>query len=213
MINIRIIFFTYADKCIILCRLAKVNTTNTEGFNMLIRDPSQDIARVLFSEDAIADRVRELADELTERFRGERPVLVCVLKGAVFFFVDLCRRMDCPLDMDFISVSSYGKAAASSGVVRLLRDLDHDIAGRHVVIVEDIVDSGLTMAYLKQLFGARKPASVSSVSFLQKEGAQQPVDYCGFSVQNEFLVGYGLDYAEHYRNLPYIGVLKTECYC
>ena len=180
---------------------------------MLIRTPEQDIERILFTEKTIAARVEQLAGELTAKYGDKRPVPVCVLKGAAFFFVDLCRRMDCPLDMDFISVSSYGKAAASSGVVRLLRDLDHDIAGRHVVIVEDIVDSGLTMAYLKQLFGARKPASVTSVSFLQKEGAQQPVDYCGFSVQDEFLVGYGLDYAEHYRNLPYIGVLKTECYC
>ncbi len=179
---------------------------------MLIRDPEQDIARVLFTEEAIAARVRELADELTERFRGEQPVLVCVLKGAAFFFVDLCRRMDCALDMDFISVSSYGNEARSSGVVRLLRDLDHDVRGRHVIIVEDIVDSGLTMAYLKQLFGARQPASVSSVSFLQKERARQPVDYCGFTVADEFLVGYGLDYAEHYRNLPYIGILKQECY-
>ncbi len=180
---------------------------------MLIRTAAQDIERVLFSESEIADRVRALGAELTERFRGERPVMVCVLKGASFFFVDLCRRMDCPLDMEFISVSSYGTEASSCGAVRLLHDLEHDIAGRHVVIVEDIVDSGLTVKYLKTLLAARAPASLTSVAFLQKESAAQPVDYYGYLSPDEFLVGYGLDYAEHYRNLPYIAVLKNECYC
>ena len=180
---------------------------------MLIRSAAQDIERVLFSEEAIAARVRALGEELSERFRGERPVMVGVLKGASFFLVDLCRRMPCPLDMEFISVSSYGNGSSSSGAVRLLHDLEHDIAGRHVVIVEDIIDSGLTVKYLKELFSARSPASLTSVAFLQKPGASQPVDLCGFSAPDEFLVGYGLDYAENYRNLPYIGILKNECYC
>lgn len=180
---------------------------------MLIRSAAQDIERVLFSEEAIAARVRALGEELSERFRGERPVMVGVLKGASFFLVDLCRRMTCPLDMEFFSVSSYGNGSSSSGAVRLLHDLEHDIAGRHVVIVEDIIDSGLTVKYLKELFSARSPASLTSVAFLQKPGASQPVDLCGFSAPDEFLVGYGLDYAENYRNLPYIGILKNECYC
>ena len=118
-------------------------------------------------------------------------MLVCVLKGASFFYIDLCRSMNCAIDMDFIAVSSYGQNAKSTGVVRLIKDLDNNITGRDVVIVEDIIDSGLTMKYLKELFAARKP---------------------GFEIGGEFVVGYGLDYANFYRNLPYIGVLRPECY-
>lgn len=180
---------------------------------MLIRSPEEDIERILYTEETIATRVRELAQEMNKRFYGERPVLICVLKGAAFFFIDLCRRMACPLDMDFISVASYGAQTSSTGVVRLLRDLDHDIADRHVVIVEDIIDSGLTMHYLKELLEARKPASITTVAFLKKRGNNALcADYHGFSVPDAFMVGYGLDYAEHYRNLPYIGILKPECY-
>ncbi|MBQ1263924.1 MAG: hypoxanthine phosphoribosyltransferase [Oscillospiraceae bacterium] len=182
---------------------------------MLIRTPEQDIERILYTEKAIAARVEQIGTELTERFGKERPVLVCVLKGASFFFIDLCRCMNCPIDMDFISVSSYGAGAQSSGVVKLIKDLDHNITGRHVIIVEDIIDSGLTMKYLRQLFGARNPASVTTVSFLDKATCHAPelkTDYCGFEVEDEFVVGYGLDFANYYRNLPYIGILKPECY-
>ena len=182
---------------------------------MLIRTPEQDIERVLFTEKAIAARVEQLGAELTEQLGDKRPVLVCVLKGASFFYIDLCRCMNCAIDMDFIAVSSYGQNAKSSGVVRLIKDLDNNITGRHVVIVEDIIDSGLTMKYLKELFSARKPASVTTVSFLDKEDCHSEslkTDLCGFTIPNEFVVGYGLDYANYYRNLPYIGVLRPECY-
>lgn len=182
---------------------------------MLIRTPEQDIARVVFTEKAIAARVEAIAEELTQRMGDERPVLVCVLKGATFFYIDLCRCMNCPIDMDFISVSSYGASAKSTGVVRLTKDLDNNITGRHVVIVEDIIDSGLTMKYLKDLLSARKPASITTVAFLDKSEAHKPelsTDITGFKVGNEFIVGYGLDYANYYRNLPYIGILKPECY-
>lgn len=182
---------------------------------MLIRSPEQDIERILFTEKAIAARVEQLGAALTQKLGDKRPVLVCVLKGASFFYIDLCRSMNCNIDMDFIAVSSYGAGAKSTGVVRLIKDLDHNITGRHVVIVEDIIDSGLTMQYLKQLFTARAPASVTTISFLDKTTSHAPglkTDYCGFAIGDEFVVGYGLDYADYYRNLPYIGILKPECY-
>ena len=131
---------------------------------MLIRSAEQDIERVLYTEKAIAARVEEIGTELTKKLGDKRPVLVCVLKGASFFYIDLCRCMNCAIDMDFISVSSYGAGAQSTGVVRLIKDLDNNITGRDVVIVEDIIDSGLTMHYLKELLSARKPASPSSIS-------------------------------------------------
>ena len=173
---------------------------------MLIRTPEQDIERVLFTEKTIAARVEQLGAELTARLGGKRPVLVCVLKGASFFYIDLCRSMNCAID---------GQNAKSTGVVRLIKDLDNNITGRDVVIVEDIIDSGLTMKYLKELFAARKPASITTISFLDKAGAhpsEYKTDLCGFEIGGEFVVGYGLDYANFYRNLPYIGVLRPECY-
>ena len=182
---------------------------------MLIRTPEQDIERILFTEKTIAARVEQLAGELTAKYGDKRPVLVCVLKGAAFFYIDLCRCMNCPVDMDFIAVSSYGLNDKSTGVVRLIKDLDNNITGRHVIIVEDIIDSGLTMKYLRQLFSARNPASITTVSFLDKEDCHSEslkTDLCGFTIPNEFVVGYGLDYANYYRNLPYIGVLRPECY-
>lgn len=182
---------------------------------MLIRTPEQDVERILFTEKTIAARVEQLAGELTAKYGDKRPVLVCVLKGAAFFYIDLCRCMNCPIDMDFIAVSSYGLNDKSTGVVRLIKDLDNNITGRHVIIVEDIIDSGLTMKYLRQLFSARNPASITTVSFLDKEDCHSEslkTDLCGFTIPNEFVVGYGLDYANYYRNLPYIGVLRPECY-
>lgn len=182
---------------------------------MLIRTAEQDIERILYTEKAIAARVEQLGADLTAQLGAERPVLVCVLKGASFFYIDLCRSMNCAIDMDFIAVSSYGQNAQSTGVVRLIKDLDNNITGRHVVIVEDIIDSGLTMKYLKELFAARRPASITTISFLDKAGAhpaEYKTDMCGFEIGNEFVVGYGLDYANFYRNLPYIGVLRPECY-
>ena len=182
---------------------------------MRITTPENDISRILFTEKQIAARVEALGMDLTEQYRDKKPVMVCVLKGASFFYIDLCRQMRCNIDMDFISVSSYGAGSKSSGVVKLIKDLDTDITGRHVILVEDIIDSGLTLSYLRELFGARKPASIRTVSFLDKTArhpSSMKTDYCGFEIPDEFVVGYGLDYANYYRNLPYIGVLKPEVY-
>lgn len=182
---------------------------------MRITTPENDISQILFTEKQIAARVEALGMQLTEQYHDKKPVMVCVLKGASFFYIDLCRQMRCNIDMDFISVSSYGAGSKSSGVVRLIKDLDTDITGRHVILVEDIIDSGLTLSYLREFFGSRKPASIRTVSFLDKT-ARHPshlkTDYCGFEIPDEFVVGYGLDYANYYRNLPYIGVLKPEVY-
>ena len=182
---------------------------------MLIRTPEQDIERVLFTEKAIAARVEQLGADLTAKLGDKRPVLVCVLKGASFFYIDLCRCMNCAIDMDFIAVSSYGASAQSTGVVRLIKDLDNNITGRHVVIVEDIIDSGLTMQYLRQLFRRTEPR-VHHDDLVPRQGVAPPESYktdmCGFEIPDEFVVGYGLDYANYYRNLPYIGILKPECY-
>lgn len=182
---------------------------------MKITTAENDISQVLFTEKQIAARVEALGMDLTEQYRDLRPVMICVLKGASFFYIDLCRQMNCNIDMDFISVSSYGVDAKSSGVVRLIKDLDHNITGRHVILVEDIIDSGLTLSYLKELFTARKPASIKTISFLDKVArhtSDLKSDYVGFEIPDEFVVGYGLDYANYYRNLPYIGILKPECY-
>jgi len=182
---------------------------------MNITTPDQDISRVLFTEKQIAARVEALGMQLTEEYRDKKPVMICVLKGASFFYIDLCRQMNCNIDMDFISVSSYGAAAKSSGVVRLIKDLDNNITGRHAIIVEDIIDSGLTLSYLRDLLSARKPASIRTISFLDKverHPEKLKTDYCGFDIPDEFVVGYGLDYDNYYRNLPYIGVLRPEAY-
>ena len=182
---------------------------------MLIRSPEQDIQRILFTEEEIAARVAEIGKELSARFAGQKPLMLCVLRGAAFFFTDLCRKMDCMMDMDFISASSYFDGTKSSGTVRLMKDSSIDMTGRHVVIVEDIIDTGLTLSYLKKLFAVREPLSITTVTFLDKQTGEpnrETVDYCGFLIPDEFVVGYGLDYADYYRNLPYIGVLKEECY-
>ncbi len=184
-------------------------------YTMLIRNAEQDIKYVMYTREQIAARCRELGRELSEKFRGETPLMICVLRGAAFFFTDLCREMDCLMDMDFIAASSYFKGTKSTGTVRLVKDSNIDMAGRHVVIVEDIIDSGLTLEYLVKLFQTREPKSVTTVTLLDKD-VDKPdrfrVDYYGFKIPDEFVVGYGLDYADYYRNLPYIGVLKEECY-
>jgi len=182
---------------------------------MRITTPQNDIDHILFSEEQIRARVREMGEELTRDYKDKDPILVCVLKGASCFYVDLCRELKCNMFMDFISVSSYGSSAQSSGVVRLAKDMDSNISGRHVLIVEDIIDSGLTLKHLCQLFSARHPASIKTVTFLDKKERRRcdmKPDYYGFVIPDHFVVGYGLDYAEYYRNLPYIGVLKPEVY-
>ena len=182
---------------------------------MNITNEQNDIERVLYTEKAIAARVEALGYQITEQYRDKNPVVVCILKGASFFYTDLCRAIKTDIYMDFISVSSYGMDSKSSGVVRLVKDINTNITGRDVLLVEDIIDSGLTLSYLKDFFGARRPASFKTACLLEKEGRKSTAfqaDYLGFRVPNEFVVGYGLDYADHYRNLPYIGVLKKECY-
>lgn len=176
----------------------------------------QDIAIILISSEEIQARIRELGQRIAHDYGplGDL-LLVGVLKGCVMFMVDLARAIPLPLAIDFIATSSYGHSTESSGVVRLLKDLDTDIAGRHVLIVEDIIDSGLTLEYLTSQLRRRNPASLRICSLLNKPDrrvAEVPVDYQGFDIPNEFVVGYGLDYGERYRNLPYIGVLKKEIY-
>src|SRR5690349_24056756 len=176
----------------------------------------EDIDELLIASDVIQAKVREVGEQIVHDYTplGDL-LLVGVLKGCVMFMVDLARAIPFPLAIDFIATSSYGHSTESSGVVRLLKDLDTDIAGRHVLIVEDIIDSGLTLDYLKSQLQRRNPASLRICSLLNKPErriAEVPVDYMGFDIPNEFVVGYGLDYGERYRNLPYIGVLKQEIY-
>ncbi|MCL6444762.1 MAG: hypoxanthine phosphoribosyltransferase [Alicyclobacillus sp.] len=175
----------------------------------------QDVERVLFTADEIQKRVAEMGAELARDYAGKNPVFVCILKGAVMFMADLVRAVDIPLEMDFMATSSYGDASKSSGVVRILKDLDRPVEGRHVVVVEDIVDTGLTLAHLRDMLIHRRAASVKIAAMFDKPERRSvdiAPDYCGFTVPNEFIVGYGLDYAEVYRNLPYVGVLKPEIY-
>lgn len=175
-----------------------------------------DLAKILIASEQIQERVRELGAQIAADYADTTDLLlVGVLKGCVMFMVDLARAIDLNLGLDFIAVASYGASTQSSGVVRVLKDLDVDIAGRHLLIVEDIIDSGLTLAYLRSQLLRRNPASLRICTLLNKperRTADVPVDYVGFDIPNEFVVGYGLDYAEHYRNLPYIGVLKPEIY-
>lgn len=182
---------------------------------MMIRSAEQDIKSVLLTREQIAARCKELGKMLSDKFRDEKPLMICVLRGAAFFFTDLCREMDCLMDMDFIAASSYFKGTKSTGTVRLVKDSGIDMQGRHVILVEDIIDSGLTLEYLVKLFETRSPKSITTVTLLDKD-VNKPdrfrVDYYGFKISNEFVVGYGLDYADYYRNLPYIGVLREECY-
>jgi hypoxanthine phosphoribosyltransferase len=175
-----------------------------------------DIAKILIPAEQIQARVRELGAQISAAYAEEEDLLlVGVLKGCVMFMVDLARSIDRHVALDFIAVASYGASTESSGVVRVLKDLDTDIAGRNVLIVEDIIDSGLTLDYLRSQLLRRNPASLRICTLLNKperRTSDVPVDYIGFDIPNEFVVGYGLDFAERYRNLPYIGVLKPEIY-
>lgn len=177
----------------------------------------KDIARVLFTEEQLHNRIRELGAQLSEDYRDKTPTVVCILKGAVMFYTDLVREMNIPMTMDFMAVSSYGNSTKSSGEVEIRKDLSTSIEGKHVIIVEDIVDSGFTLSYLTRLLATRGAASIKLCTLLDKPSRRAPgitlkADYAGFEVGNEFVVGYGLDYAELYRNLPYVGILKPEVY-
>jgi hypoxanthine phosphoribosyltransferase len=169
------------------------------------------VGNVLLTEEQIQARVREMGAVLSYEYAGKSPVLVNILKGGFIFLADLIRSMDIPCEIDFMVVSSYEDKGESSGVVRILSDLGLNVEGRHVIIVEDIVDTGLTLDYLRELLLARNPASLKIVTLLDKSEKRQvnvPIDLVGFQIPNEFVVGYGLDYAQRYRNLPYITVLN-----
>ena len=170
-----------------------------------------DVGEILVQADDLKRRVRELGDEITRDYAGKDLLLICVLKGAVFFLSDLMREIDVPCEVDFMAVASYGDATDSSGVVRILKDLDASIEGRHVLIVEDIVDSGLTLQYLMRNLRARNPASLEICALLTKperRKAEVEASYIGFEIPDRFVIGYGLDHAERHRNLPYVAVLE-----
>ena len=176
---------------------------------------TNDIMKVLITEEQIEKRVAELGREITEKFRGCEPLFIGVLKGSFLFMADLIRNVDLKCSMDFMAVSSYGAGTTTSGAVKINKDLNEDIEGRHVIIVEDILDSGVTLNYLCGYLNNRRPASITLVTLLDKPARRKsPIkaDYVGFEVPDEFVVGYGLDYAEYYRNLPFVGVLKPEIY-
>jgi hypoxanthine phosphoribosyltransferase len=175
----------------------------------------QDIENILISEQEIQDKVRELGKELTNDYQDQFPLAIGILKGAMPFMADLLKRVDTYLEMDFMDVSSYGNSTVSSGEVKILKDLDTSVEGRNILIIEDIIDSGLTLSYIVELFRYRKAKSIKIVTLLDKPSGRKvnlEADYVGFVVPDAFVVGYGLDYAERYRNLPYIGVLKPKVY-
>lgn len=174
-----------------------------------------DIEEVLYSEEKISAVVKDLGAQLTKEYEGKNPLVIGVLKGAVMFMTDLSRAMDCDLELDFMDVSSYGAGMESSGDVKILKDLDTTVDGRDLLIVEDIIDTGRTLSYLIEIFKYRKAKSIKVVTLMDKKERRVvdlEADYIGINVPNEFVVGYGLDFNEKYRNLPYIGILKTEVY-
>jgi len=174
-----------------------------------------DIERIFFSEEELRTRVRELGQEITRDYAGKEPLCIGVLKGSFVFMADLVRSIDLRAEVEFMAVSSYGNGTTTTGAVKITKDLSKDIAGRDVIIVEDILDSGVTLNYLKQYLSVRQPNSIKIVTLLDKPARRKAdikADYVGFECPDAFIVGYGLDYAEHYRNLPYIGVLKPEIY-
>lgn len=174
-----------------------------------------DIEKILFTSEDIKTAVQKLGQKLTEDYQDKNPVVVGILRGAAPFMIDLIRAMDCYMEIDFMAVSSYGDDTESSGTVKIIKDLDTDVTNRHVLIVEDIIDSGRTAQALRKLFAAKNAASVKICSLLDKPERREvdvQADYVGINTPNEFVVGYGLDFRQQYRNLPYIGVLKPEVY-
>ena len=172
-----------------------------------------DVGEVLIDQDTLRTRVEELGAEISVDYEGRDLLLVGVLKGAIFFISDLMRELTVPCEVDFMAISSYGAATDSSGVVRILKDLEINISGRDVLVVEDIIDSGLTLSYLRRTLTARKPGTLEICTLLTKPERREvdvPVRYVGFEIPNRFVIGYGLDFAERYRNLPFVGVLRDE---
>ena len=176
---------------------------------------NDDILKVLYSEEELKAKCAEMGAQITRDYAGKNLLLVTVLKGAVVYFTDLMRTIDLPCTIDFMIVSSYGSGVKTSGVVKIVKDLDTDLTGKDLLIVEDILDTGLTLSYLKGMLAARNPASIRIATLLDKPDRRKAdikADYIGYRVPDEFVVGYGLDYDEKYRNLPYVGVLKPEIY-
>jgi len=175
----------------------------------------EDVSEVLLSEEQIQDRIRELAEQISADYQGKDLLLVCVLKGGVMFLTDLMRHLDIPHAIDFMAISSYGGSTETSGVVRILMDLNTSIEGKNVLVVEDIVDTGHTLDYILRNLSTRRPASLKVCSLLNKPSRRKmevPIHYIGFDIPNKFVIGYGLDFGEKYRNLPFVGVLKPEFY-
>ena len=190
---------------------------DTKDFNVPANRYGDDVEAILISEEVLQERIQELADKVSEKYKdsAEDLILVCVLKGAVFFLTDFARKLSIPCEMEFMAVSSYGNSTTSSGVVRILKDLDKEIAGRDVLVVEDIIDSGLTLSWLLKNLSGRNPKSLEVVTLLRKPEVQTAkIDLLdvGFDIPNEFVIGYGLDYAERYRDLPYVGTLHPRVY-
>ena len=175
----------------------------------------QDLERIMLTEEELRGRVREVALAVDALYQGKRPLVIGILKGSIIFYADFIRHLTVPVELDFMAVSSYGSGSVSSGKLRIKKDLDKDVKGRDVVVVEDIIDSGFTLANLKELLKERGAESVRIVTLLNKAGRREyeiAPDFNCFDIENEFVVGYGLDYNEQYRNLPYIGILKREVY-
>jgi hypoxanthine phosphoribosyltransferase len=192
-----------------------VSDSGTTTLAAYVEAYEPDIEKVLISSDELQAKLAEMGEKITADYAGRSLLLVGVLKGAFVVMADLSRYIRLPLEFDFMAVSSYGAATKTSGVVRIMKDLDHDLVGRDVLLVEDIVDSGLTLKYLLKNLAGRKPATLEVAALLRKEGIQQvPLDlrYVGFDIPNEFVVGYGLDFAERYRNLPYVATLRPSAY-
>jgi hypoxanthine phosphoribosyltransferase len=174
-----------------------------------------DIQETLYNEEQIQAKINELGDLISRDYEERNPLVICVLKGAFIFMADLVKTISVPLEIDFMAVSSYGQSTKSSGVVKIVKDLDVPVEGRHILIVEDIIDSGLTLSYLIDVLERRNALSISVVALFNKPArrtVELEPDYSGFELPDEFVVGYGLDYAEKYRNLPYVGILKPEIY-
>ncbi len=176
---------------------------------------TNDIKETLYSEEDILKRVKEISKEISKDYEGKDLLIVGILKGSVIFTSDLVKHIKIPCSLDFMAVSSYGNSTESSGVIKILKDLDEDIEGKHVLIVEDIVDTGITLSYLLEYLNVRKASSIEIVALLDKKARRKTdieVKYVGFKIPDEFIVGYGMDYNEKYRNLPFIGILKREVY-
>ena len=183
--------------------------------NNMAKNMKDDLKEILVTEEAIRERVKELGKQISADYADKDVIFVGILKGCYVFMADLLRSVEIYCDMDFMAVSSYGNGTSSTGAVRITKDLNKDIEGKHLIIVEDILDSGITLGYLKGYLASRNPASIKIVTLLDKPKRRKnniTADYFGFTVPDEFVVGYGLDYAERYRNLPYIAVLKPEVY-